>query len=78
VGIGYFIRRHGDTCSVVGIHADGREEVLENGLTLADAETLYLVCIGDPVTGPSLPDAVAHDDCRAIRHRRLRQLAFKL
>lgn len=77
MGIGYFIRRHGDACSVVEIHANGREEVLEDGLTIAEAEALYLACIGDPVTGPSLPNAVVRDDSRAMRHRRPRQLAFK-
>jgi hypothetical protein len=70
-----FIRRRGDECSIVKIHPDGREEILEHGLTLIEAETLYFVCIGEPVhEARRPPDAGA--DGRTLRGRP-RQLAFK-
>jgi hypothetical protein len=40
--VAYFIRCRGDICSIVKLHPDGREEILEHGLTRADAEVLYL------------------------------------
>jgi len=74
--VAYFIRRRGDECSIIKIHLDGREEILEHGLTLVETETLYFVCIGEPVHEAPLPrDAVA-DDARPLRAR-LRQLALK-
>ena len=45
----HFIRRQGDEHSIIKLHADGREEILERGLTLVEAETLYFICIGQPV-----------------------------
>jgi hypothetical protein len=45
----HFIRRCGDTCSIVKLHPDGSEEILESGLSVAEAETLYFICIGEPV-----------------------------
>jgi hypothetical protein len=45
----YFIRRRGEECSIVKLHPDGGEEILEQGLTLVEAETLYFICIGEPV-----------------------------
>jgi hypothetical protein len=48
-GVAYFIRRCSDECSIVKLHPDDREEILEHGLTLVEAETLYFICIGEPV-----------------------------
>ena len=71
----YFIRRRGEECAIVKLTADGREEILEHGLTLVEAETLYFICIGEPVHEPSAPD-IAADERRTGRGRP-RQLAFK-
>jgi hypothetical protein len=70
----YFIRRQGDECSIVKLHADGREEVTESGLTPADAETLYFLCIGEPVR---YEDEAPEDNPEPVERRRPRQLAFK-
>ena len=77
-GVAYFIRRRGDECSIVKLHADGREEILETGLTLAEAETLYFICIGDPVHEGSAAVVVAGTpDPIPLERRKPRQLAFK-
>ena len=73
-GTAYFIRRCSDECSIVKLHPDGREEILEHGLTLVEAERLYFICIGEPVCEGSAPKA---DDADHTRRRRPRQLAFK-
>jgi hypothetical protein len=57
----YFIRRRGEERSIIKIHPGGREEILEHGLTLVDAETLYFVCIGEPVYEPTAPDIAADE-----------------
>jgi hypothetical protein len=71
----YFIRRHGDECSIIKLHPDGREEILEQGLMLVDVETLYFICIGEPVHEHPAPTtdhgAEPPDRCQS------RQLAFK-
>ncbi len=74
-GGGYFIRRRGVECSIVKVLPGGGEEILETGLTLVEAETLYFLCIGEPVHEPSAPDIAA--DERRTGRRRPRQLAFK-
>jgi hypothetical protein len=74
-GVAYFIRRCSDGCSIVKLHPDGREEILEHGLTLVEAETLYFICIGEPVYEGSAPEA--DDEADRARRRRPRQLAFK-
>jgi hypothetical protein len=75
-GAAYFIRRCGDECSIVKLHPDGHEEILERGLTLVDAETLYFICIGEPVyEGAAAGEA--NDDADLARRRRPRQLVFK-
>jgi hypothetical protein len=71
----YFIRRRGEECAIVKLTADGREEILEHGLTLVEAETLYFICIDEPVHEPSAPDIAA--DERRTGRRRPGQLAFK-
>jgi hypothetical protein len=73
--LGYFIRRRDEGCSIVKVLPNGGEEILETGLTLAHAETLYFVCIGEPVREPSALDIAA--DERRTGRRRPRQLAFK-
>jgi hypothetical protein len=71
----YFIRRRGDECSIVKLHPDGHEEILEQGLTLVEAETLYFICIGKPVREGAASDEVDAEE--APVRRRPRQLAFK-
>ena len=76
-GLGYFIRRCGGDCSIVKVLPDGGEEILETGLTLVEAETLYFVCIGEPVwedDQASLP--LGEPDARP-KVGRPRQLALK-
>lgn len=70
----YFIRRRGDEHSIIKLHADGSEEILERGLTLAEAETLYFICIGEPVHECPAPEESEPDRLKA---RRPRQLTFK-
>ena len=70
-----FIRRYGHECSIVKVLPNGGEEILETGLTLVEAETLYFVCIGEPVHEASVPDIAA--DERLTGRCRPRQLAFK-
>jgi hypothetical protein len=60
-GLGYFIRRRREECSIVKVLPNGGAEILERGLTLVEAETLYFVCIGEPVHEPSAVDIVADD-----------------
>jgi hypothetical protein len=74
-GHGYFIRRRGEKCSIVKVLPNGGEEILETGLALVEAETLYFICIGEPVHEPPAPDIAA--DERRTGRRRPRQLAFK-
>jgi hypothetical protein len=38
--IAYFIRRSSDRCSVIKLHPDNEEEVVQSGLTLLEAEIL--------------------------------------
>jgi hypothetical protein len=50
----YFIRRSGGVCAVIKLHADNREEVVQDGLSAIEAEILCEAKIAD------LPRAVAH------------------
>jgi hypothetical protein len=53
VGVAYFIRRHGDVCSVIRLLPDDREEVVQEGMTLIEAEILCAMRIDDlprPIT----------------------------
>ena len=69
--LGFFIRRRGEECSIVKVLPNGGEEILEHGLTLIEAETLYFVCIGEPVwhetwamVGTVTINALARDVCQ--------------
>jgi hypothetical protein len=73
----YFIRRRGEECSIVKVLPAGGEEILETGLTLVEAETLYFVCIGEPVHEPPMMLESADADEPLSTRRRPRQLAFK-
>jgi hypothetical protein len=72
----YFIRRRGEECAIVKLHPDGREEILEHGLTLVEAETLYFVCIGEPVYEAAMSERASVEEPSSAG-RRPRQLAFK-
>jgi hypothetical protein len=74
--LGYFIRRRGEECSIVKVLPGGGEVILETGLTLVEAETLYFVCIGEPVHESPAPEKASADE-PPMRHQRQRQLAFK-
>ena len=43
----YFLRRMGETCAMVKVHSDGREEVIATGLSPADAELQLILAYGD-------------------------------
>jgi hypothetical protein len=77
--IAYFIRRSSDGCSVIKLHPDNEEEVVQSGLTLLEAEILCVAKIAD------LPKSAAPQACheeptprQTIKPRHdARQLALK-
>jgi hypothetical protein len=78
--IAYFMRRSSDGCSVIKLHPDNEEEVVQSGLTLLEAEILCVAKIAD------LPKFAAPQACHGdptlrqlVKPRRdVRQLALKL
>ena len=75
-GHAYFIRCHHEHCAIIKLHPDGREEMLEERLTLAEAEELYFIRIGKPGHENSAR-ATNEETQPPNRPRRPRQLAFK-
>jgi hypothetical protein len=59
--IAYFIRRSGDDCAVIKLHPDNREEVIQDGLTLIEAEILCVMKIEDIPKPAALPFAPKGD-----------------
>jgi delta 1-pyrroline-5-carboxylate dehydrogenase len=53
----YFIRRSSDGCSVIKLHSDNEEEVVQSGLTLLEAEILCAAKIAD-LPKPAAPNWV--------------------
>ena len=43
----YYLRRTGETCAMVKVHPDGREEVIATGLSPADAELELILAYGE-------------------------------
>jgi hypothetical protein len=81
--VAYFIRRRGDVCAVIKLYADNGEEVMQEGLSLIEAENLYLAKIAS-LPRPA-PGAAAHDDTAtteprssSTKNRQPKQLALKL
>lgn len=71
----YFIRCRDGVCAIVKLHRDDREEILEQGLTRADAETRYFICIGEPLQYEGSAPVDAEET--SVLRRRPRQLSFK-
>src|SRR5438034_808877 len=75
--LGYFIRRRGEECSIVKVLPAEGEEILETGLTLVEAETLYFICIGEPVWEDDQASLPFGEPDTKPEVGRARQLAFK-
>jgi hypothetical protein len=77
-GVAYFVRRSREGCSVIELHTDDREEIVESGLALADAENLCARKIDD-MRIAGAPDSLdlLEPGPRQQMKRRTRQLAFK-
>jgi hypothetical protein len=77
--VAYFIRRAADGCSVIKLYPDDCEEVVQDGLSLIEAEILCALRIAD-IPRPAAPHA-CHNDPGVRQHiercRNPRQLAFK-
>ena len=43
----YFIRRRGDSCAVIGLYPDNREEIVQDKLTVIEAEILCAAKMAD-------------------------------
>jgi hypothetical protein len=79
-GMGYFMRRSGDDRSVIQLHPGDREEVVESGLSRADAEKLYErkldgLRLASPPASLDLPEPERRP--RIPRGPSARQLAWK-
>jgi hypothetical protein len=78
VMVAYFIRRKSDSCAVIKLHADDREEIVQDGLTLIEAEILCATKIADiprPAASPAA-DPDPEERIKAKRRRDTRQLAL--
>ena len=67
MSVAYFIRRSGDDCAVIKLHPDNREQVVQDGLTLIEAEILCVTLIEDI---PRAPAQSALEDDPAPREYR--------
>ena len=47
MSVAYFILRSDDGCSVIRLHPDDREEIVQSGLTLIEAEILCAIKLED-------------------------------
>ena len=56
--VAYFIRRAADDCAVIKLYPDDREAIVQDGLTLIEAEILCVAKIEDR------PRPAAHAACR--------------
>jgi hypothetical protein len=77
--VAYFIRRSGNGCAVIELHPDDREEVVQGGLTLIEAEILCAMRIADlPKSAPpQIGDELPALRQRVKPRRDARQLALK-
>jgi hypothetical protein len=69
--VAYFIRRHGDECSVIKLLADNREEVVQDGMTLIEAEILCAMKIDDLPRGAAAAGELPLEEPRPKRPRQL-------
>jgi hypothetical protein len=74
----YFVRRCHDSCAVIQLHPDDREEIIASGLALSDAEYLCASKIEEMRAAAPPPPATSEQDPQSpIGRRSARQLAFK-
>ena len=78
MGIAYFVRGGGQSWAVIKLYPDDREEVVQDGLTLVEAEILCAMKLEDlPRSAAAIDPATPVEDI-APRRRRVRQLSLKL
>jgi hypothetical protein len=78
--VAYFIRRRGDICAVIEIYPDNREGVVQDGLSMIEAEILCAMKIEDlpkPAARPAL-EAAAVESALPKRRSTSRQLELKM
>jgi hypothetical protein len=79
--VAYFIRRSRDDCAVIKLYPDDREEIVQDGLSLIEAEILCVAKIEDlprPLASPACSgDPNLHTRTRPKPRRDTRQLALK-
>jgi hypothetical protein len=79
VAVAYFIRRRGDVCAVIELHAGDREEVVQDGLSPIEAEILCAAKIADlPGAAAQQPVAPMESEEVTPQPRTARQLTLKL
>jgi hypothetical protein len=73
-GAAYFVRRSRDVCVVIRLHVDDREEIVESGRALADAENLCASKIDETrvAARPRSPDPDPEPPIEMRRRRRAR------
>jgi hypothetical protein len=81
MSVAYFIRRSGDVCAVIKLHPNNREEVVQSGLSLIEAEILCVALIEDIPRAPRAPAQSAREatapESAEPKRRKPRQLALK-
>jgi hypothetical protein len=78
MSVAYFIRRRGNDRAVIKLHADNREEVVQDGLTPIEAEILCAARIADlPRAEAQQPVALVKSEDVTPKPRAARQLALK-
>jgi hypothetical protein len=79
--VAYFIRRAGEPvescCSVIKLYSDDREEVVQDSLTLIEAEILCAAKIADIPRPAAAPSAGPEPRIEKRRPADTRQLALK-
>jgi hypothetical protein len=76
-GVAYFVQGSGESWAVIKLYPDDREEVVRDGLSLAEAEEFCVARLEDVArAAPDVGEGLLVEDI-APRRRRGRQLAFK-
>jgi hypothetical protein len=66
------LRRSGDVCSVIKLFPDNREEVVQDGMTLIEAEILCAMKIDDLPRGAAVAGELPLEEPGPKRPRQLR------
>jgi hypothetical protein len=76
-GVAYFILGTGERWAVIKLYPDDREEIVRDGLSLAEAEEFCIAKLENIApAAPAVGEGLLVEDV-APRRRRGRQLAFK-